>query len=180
MAIGPLQVFDEVTLTLVRKAIPNGEKFTGRNLDTAGFALLKAMVDEAKRYGRAAGAGFYAYVDGKRAGLWPGLGDLVKGKPRETGLAILSKRIMLAQCAEAARALDEGVLQRRRDAEVGAIFGLGFAPNTGGPLSLLDRMGLPTAVRELDALAKEHGWRYEPPKLLRDMAAKGERFFEAV
>jgi 3-hydroxyacyl-CoA dehydrogenase/enoyl-CoA hydratase/3-hydroxybutyryl-CoA epimerase len=180
MAIGPLQVFDEVTLTLVRKAMPQSEAYGGRPVPAAGFELLTRLVDEHKRYGRAAGAGFYDYVNDRREGLWPGLAKLVAKKPAKTGMDLLKKRILLVQAVEAARVLEDGVLQRRRDAEVGAILGLGFAPNTGGPLSLLDRIGLKSAVRELDALAKEYGDRYAPPKLLRTMADKGERFFDLV
>ncbi|MBI2839095.1 MAG: enoyl-CoA hydratase/isomerase family protein [Acidobacteria bacterium] len=180
MVIGPLQVFDEVTLTLVRKAVPHGEKYTGRRLASEGFELLKTMVDDHKRYGRAAGAGFYEYVDGKRRHIWPGLGQVVRATPERSGIDLIISRLMLAQCVEAARALDEGVIQRKRDAEVGAVFGIGFAPNTGGPLSYIDRRGIRTVVRELEALAREQGDRYAPPPLLLSMAEKGERFFEAV
>ena len=179
MVLGPLQVFDEVTLTLVRHALPNGEMFTGKSPESDGFRLLKKMVDELGRAGRAAGAGFYEYADGKRRGIWPGLKDLVTGKPAGEGVEALGRRLLLVQCREAVAALEEGVLQRKRDAEVGAIFGLGFAPNTGGPFSYLDRLGLKRAVAECEALARAHGDRYAPPRLLREMAEKGERFFEA-
>jgi 3-hydroxyacyl-CoA dehydrogenase / enoyl-CoA hydratase / 3-hydroxybutyryl-CoA epimerase len=179
MVVGPLQVFDEVTLTLVRKAAPQAKQY-GRAVEGPGVDLLVTMVDEHQRHGRAAGAGFYDYEGGKRKGLWPGLGRLAKGQPQETGTEHVGRRLLLAMCAEAARVMEEGVLQRKRDAEVGAIFGLGFAPNTGGPLSYLDRIGLPQVVAELEALAAAHGPQFTPPKLLVEMAKKGERFFEAV
>jgi 3-hydroxyacyl-CoA dehydrogenase / enoyl-CoA hydratase / 3-hydroxybutyryl-CoA epimerase len=180
MVVGPLQVFDEVTLTLVRKAVPSGKQFTERKLEGPGLDLLIVMVDEHKRHGRAAGAGFYEYEAGKRKGIWPGLGGLARGKPEPVGVEVLGRRLLLAQAVEAVRVLEEGVLQRRRDAEVGAIFGLGFAPNTGGPLSYLDRLGIERAVAELEELEKRQGERFRPPALLRQMAKKGERFFEAV
>ena len=69
---------------------------------------------------------------------------------------------------------------RMRDAEVGAIFGVGFAPNTGGPLSYIDRIGVREFVAEMDGFADAYGERYRPPKLLRSMVENGERFFEAV
>jgi 3-hydroxyacyl-CoA dehydrogenase/enoyl-CoA hydratase/3-hydroxybutyryl-CoA epimerase len=178
MVVGPLQVFDEVTLTLVRKAVPKAQTYVGRKLESPGLDLLIKMVDEHHRSGKAGGAGFYDYQEGKRTGVWPGLKDLARGKPEETGVAYVGKRLLLAQCVEAARVLEDGVLQRNRDAEVGAIFGLGFAPQTGGPLSYLDRLGLKNAVAELSALARKHGERFQPPALLVRMAEKGERFFE--
>ena len=62
---------------------------------------------------------------------------------------------------------------------MGGIFGLGFAPYTGGPLSLIDTVGIAKFVAECEALAKKHGDRLAPPKLLRDMAARGETFYPA-
>jgi 3-hydroxyacyl-CoA dehydrogenase/enoyl-CoA hydratase/3-hydroxybutyryl-CoA epimerase len=180
MVVGPLQVFDEVTLTLVRKAVPKAAAYVGTKLDRPGLDLLIKVVDEHQRHGKAAGAGFYDYEGGKRRGIWPGLKQLARGKPEASDAAAIGRRLLLAQCVEAVRALEAGVLQRRRDAEVGAIFGLGFAPNTGGPFSYLDRIGLPAAVEELRALARAHGERFDPPALLIRMAQKGERFFEAV
>jgi 3-hydroxyacyl-CoA dehydrogenase/enoyl-CoA hydratase/3-hydroxybutyryl-CoA epimerase len=179
MVVGPLQVFDEVTLTLVRKAAPQAKDY-GRAVEGPGVDLLVKMVDEHKRYGKAAGAGFYEYEGGKRKRLWPGLKQLARGTPAETGTEIVGRRLLLAQCAEAARVMEEGILQRTRDAEVGAIFGIGFAPNTGGPLSYMDRLGLPQVVAELEALAAAHGPQFKPAKLLVEMAQKGERFFERV
>ena len=149
-------------------------------LEHAGFDLLVRMGDEHGRHGRAAGAGFYDYADGRRKGLWPGLKELSNATPDETGVELLGKRLLLAQCLEAARALEAGVLQRKRDAEVGAIFGLGFAPNSGGPLSYMDRMGIANVVTELQRLADKCGQHYAPPKLLVTMADKGERFFDEV
>jgi 3-hydroxyacyl-CoA dehydrogenase/enoyl-CoA hydratase/3-hydroxybutyryl-CoA epimerase len=177
MAVPPLQVFDEVSLSLVRQATPHEEAFTGRRRDTAGFALVCKMVDELGRHGKAAGAGFYDYAEGKRQGLWPGLRDLATPRPGHATQGELGHRLLLAQAVEAVRALEEGVLQRPRDAEVGALLGIGFASCTGGPLSYLDRRGLPSVVAELDALAAGHAERHAVPTLLRDMAARGERFF---
>lgn len=182
MVIGPLQVFDEVTLTLVRHAMDQGKKYVGdRAVDHDGVKLLRRMVDEFERRGRWAGKGFYDYDDkGKRVGIWPKLRELAVGKPDRSDIDELGQRLLLMQASEAVRALEDGVLQRRRDAEVGAIFGIGFAPNTGGPLSYLDRMGLLQAVTRLRTYADRYGKRYDPPQLLVQMAKKGERFFGEV
>jgi 3-hydroxyacyl-CoA dehydrogenase/enoyl-CoA hydratase/3-hydroxybutyryl-CoA epimerase len=87
----------------------------------------------------------------------------------------VSRRLLLVHAVEAARAVAEGVVIRPQDADVGAILGLGFAPNTGGPLSLLDR-DLPGALAELDALRAAHGERFAPPDDLRARAAEGRRY----
>jgi 3-hydroxyacyl-CoA dehydrogenase/enoyl-CoA hydratase/3-hydroxybutyryl-CoA epimerase len=182
MVVGPLQVFDEVTLTLVRHALEGGKKYMGEVPDyAAGIKLLEQLVDDHGRHGRAAGKGFYDYNDkGKRQGIWPGLAELVTAKPAETGLELIGQRLLLIQAVEAVRALEAGVLKRHRDADVGGIFGIGFAPNTGGPFSFLDRLGLPEVVATLGGFAERFGPRYAPPERLKQMAQKGERFFDAV
>ena len=86
-------------------------------------------------------------------------------------------RLMLAQVNQVAWTLELGILRNKRDAEVGAIFGIGFGPNTGGPLAYMDRYGIPALVAKLDEFAANHGARFAPPPLLRSMADKGERFF---
>ena len=182
MVVPPLQVFDEVTLALGRHVLDASREYTGLSLPMAE-ALVVAMVDEEKRPGRSAGAGFYTYVGGKRQEIWPGLAPLAQrlgaATPEKTGVSLLSRRLLLAQVAEVGRAMDDGVLNHPRDVEVGAIFGIGFAPNTGGPLAWVDRQGAAQVVAELEALAVDHGDRFTPPQVFRDMAARGERFFPA-
>lgn len=174
MVVGPLQVFDEVTLTLGVHALEEASRYLDRpELD--GARLVRKLV-EAGRTGRAGGAGFYAYEDGERVGIWSGLAELV-GTRTEGTVEQLGERLLLAQVAEVGRTLDDGVLRELRDAELGAILGLGFAPNTGGPLSVADTLGLPVLVERLTALAEAHGDRYAPARRFRELAEQDARFF---
>lgn len=178
MVVSPLKVFDEVTLSLAVHGFDQMEAYRGEKLDAAGVRLVRRMV-EMGRTGKAAGQGFYDYASKPRR-LWPGLRELAEGTPTETGVDLIERRLMLAQVVEAVRCLDEGILRERRDAEIGAIMGVGFAPNTGGPLAWIDRRGPATVLAWLDALAASEGPRFAAPGLLREMAAKGETFFEPV
>jgi 3-hydroxyacyl-CoA dehydrogenase/enoyl-CoA hydratase/3-hydroxybutyryl-CoA epimerase len=150
----------------------------GRTLDIPAVALIEAMVAQG-REGKAAGKGFYDYgKDGRQ--LWSGLRELASGKPGYSGVAYLGRRLLGLQALEAARCVEAGVIKKPRDAEVGAIFGVGFAPNTGGPLSYIDRRGVAAFVADMDELAKTQGERFAVPQLLRDMAAQKRTFFEKV
>ena len=60
---------------------------------------------------------------------------------------------------------------------VGAILAWGFAPWTGGPLSLIDTVGPARFVAECEELARRFGKRFEPNRLLRDLAASGDTFY---
>ncbi len=175
MVVPPLQVFDEVTLRLAAHAFEQAKAYRGE-VDLPGARLVQALV-AAGRLGRAEGAGFYAYNEGKRLGIWSGLSGLVTAPRQEATVEQLGRRLLLAQVAEVGRALDDGILVQPRDADVGAIFGIGFAPNTGGPLSWVDRQGAARVVAELESLAKTVHERFAPSRTLRDLAASGGRFF---
>ncbi|MEM9783334.1 MAG: 3-hydroxyacyl-CoA dehydrogenase family protein, partial [Pseudomonadota bacterium] len=123
-------------------------------------------------------AGFYAYDErGKRQGLWEGLAELYPASDRQPAVEEVQHRLMMAQALEAVRALEEGVLVDIREGDVGAILGWGFAPWSGGPLSWFDMMGTGKAAEICSGLAERHGHRFQPPKLLAEMAEKGERFY---
>jgi 3-hydroxyacyl-CoA dehydrogenase/enoyl-CoA hydratase/3-hydroxybutyryl-CoA epimerase len=64
-----------------------------------------------------------------------------------------------------------------READVGSILGFGFAPFTGGTLSYIDFMGTKKFVELCHKFEAKYGSRFTPPKLLEDMAAKGETFY---
>lgn len=175
MMVPPLKVFDEVTLSLGMHVLAESRDYLGEEPGLEAATLVEAMVARG-RTGKAAGKGFYDY-DAQPRRIWSGLSDLAKGTPDETGVALLQRRILLVQAVEAARALDEGILRSPADGDLGAVMGLGFAPNTGGPFAWLDRQDKPALVAELDRLAAKHGPRYAPPPLLRRMAEEGARFY---
>ena len=177
MVVPPLQVFDEVTLTLGVKANEQGRAYLGDAVDSPGMELVRTLVEQG-RHGKASGAGFYHYEGGKRRGVWPGLAEHVRERQTSMSVEDLGRRLLLAQAVQAVRALELGILRSPRDGDVAAVFGIGFAPHTGGPFGWLDRQDLVAVVAELERLASERGARFEPPALLRTMAAAGERFFE--
>lgn len=177
MAVGPLKAFDEVSLTLASHAFSQAVDFRPLDPDLTAPEFVLRMINEFNRNGKAHGAGFYRY-DGPRQ-IWPALQQHAAGerRPTETGVDVVGRRLLLAQVAEAARCLDEGIVTTPRDADLGAVFGLGFAPNTGGPFSWVDRQGVASVVDALHALARRHGERFRPAPVLIDMAKRSARFY---
>ncbi|MED5373836.1 MAG: 3-hydroxyacyl-CoA dehydrogenase NAD-binding domain-containing protein [Myxococcota bacterium] len=173
MVMPPLKVFDEVTLTLGAHAFENRAAYLGKPLELEAVALIGKLV-ALGRTGKAAGAGFY---DWSTRRTWEGLADVVGVAPKSATAAELGRRLMLAQAAEVGRILDDGVIRDRRHVEVGAILGLGFAPNTGGPLSWMEAQGLEGLVAEMEAAAQAWGERFAPSGSIQ-AAAKAGGFFE--
>lgn len=176
--VGPLQLVDETSIDLgVKIARATKAAMGAAYPDDAVDAVLFAMAD-AGRLGRKAAAGFYAYDDkGGRQGLWEGLAGLWPVAADQPDLVTVQHRLMMAQVLEAVRALEEGVLTDIREGDVGAILGWGFAPWSGGPFSWLDILGAGKAVEICEGLAAAHGARFAAPKLLREVAAKGQTFY---
>ena len=89
----------------------------------------------------------------------------------------LKQRFLVVQAVEAARTVEDHVITDPREADVGSILGFGFAPFTGGTLSYIDFMGTKKFVELCHKLEAKYGSRFAPPKLLIEMAAKGETFY---
>jgi 3-hydroxyacyl-CoA dehydrogenase/enoyl-CoA hydratase/3-hydroxybutyryl-CoA epimerase len=89
----------------------------------------------------------------------------------------LKLRLLTIQALETARCVEEGVITDPRDADVGSILGWGFAPYTGGTLSLIDSLGAAEFVKRCDGLVAKYGKRFEPNRLLREMAVSGQTFY---
>ena len=178
MPLGPLQLVDETSIDLgvkIAKAtkLAMGDAYPDGAVDTVLFAMAGQG-----RLGKKSNAGFYSYdAAGKRAGLWEGLDAAYPVAGDQPDLTAVQHRLLMAQVLEAVRALQDGVLTDIREGDVGAILGWGFAPWSGGPFSWLDMIGAARAVEICDGLVAVHGARFEPPKLLRDMAAMGESFY---
>ena len=179
MPVAPLALNDEVSLELayhVREQTKKdlGDKYKAGPADT----LLEEMVIKRGRKGKKNGKGFYDYPENGQKRLWPGLGEIIQKSDDQPNVDELKKRFLYIQALETARCFEENVLTDVRDADVGAIMGWGFAPYTGGPLSLIDTIGVKDFVEECDRLAQKYGERFMPTPLLREMAEKGETFYK--
>jgi 3-hydroxyacyl-CoA dehydrogenase/enoyl-CoA hydratase/3-hydroxybutyryl-CoA epimerase len=180
MPVGPLALNDEVAVDLAWKILKATEADLGAQaIDPRQKALLEDLVEKRGRYGRKNGKGFYDYPPSGPKRLWPGLAELQSKKldPDLIDIAELKARLLAIQALESARCIEEGVVVDMREADVGSILGFGFAPFTGGTISYIDGMGSKVFVDLCNQLANKYGDRFEPSKLLLDMAKRGETFY---
>jgi 3-hydroxyacyl-CoA dehydrogenase/enoyl-CoA hydratase/3-hydroxybutyryl-CoA epimerase len=180
MPVGPLALNDEVALDLSLKVLQATVKDLGPNaVDPAAAKLIETMVTKEGRFGRKNGKGFYDYPAQGPKSLWPGLAGLA-GKaldPDTISVQDLQDRFLYAQALEAARCMEEKVVTDPREADVGSILGFGFAPFTGGVLSMIDGVGAKAFVARARELASQYGSRFEPSAGLIEMAEKGGSFY---
>ncbi|MBZ9671161.1 3-hydroxyacyl-CoA dehydrogenase NAD-binding domain-containing protein [Mesorhizobium sp. ES1-3] len=181
MPVGPLALTDETAIDLAQKIMKQTIKDLGHKaVDPRQMALINIMVDDHGRFGRKNGKGFYDYpAKPAKKKLWPGLKDLYPQLAAEkVDYEELQQRLLVTIALEAARVMEEGIVTDPREADVGSILAFGFAPYTGGALSYIDGIGAKQFVKIAKGLQKKYGAEFKAPKLLIDMAEKGETFYE--
>jgi 3-hydroxyacyl-CoA dehydrogenase/enoyl-CoA hydratase/3-hydroxybutyryl-CoA epimerase len=173
MPLGPLAALDEVSLSLAWRIVEQGRKdFEAEDKSPPthpGEAVLDFMVNQVKRPGKAHGAGFYDYPAAGEKHLWPDLQTHFPPQDRQLSQNDMIERLMFMQALETARCLEEGILNSVADANIGSIFGWGFAPFKGGTLQYIDDYGQAAFVDRSRELAARYGERFTPPaSLLND------------
>ena len=180
MPVGPLAVSDEVSLSLMSHI----RQQTAKDLEVEGKALpahpatavIDLLVNEYKRLGKAAGGGFYEYPSGGQKYLWPELKSRFERPDQRISAQDVRDRLLFIQAIETVRCVEEGVLMSMADANVGSVFGIGFAAWSGGALQFINQYGLNDFVARARYLAQQYGERFTPPALLLEKAAQGEVF----
>ena len=171
----PLQLLDELILELLQKisiasaaaAAAEGTSY----VQHPGELVVEKMI-ELGRPSRLKGAGFYEYVDGKRAGLWPGLKETFNSGSTEILLQDMIDRLLFSEALETQKCFDEGVLKTSADANVGSILGIGYPAWTGGSAQYIVGyegplgVGKAAFVARAKELAARYGDRFTPPASL--------------
>lgn len=180
MPVGPLAVSDEVSLSLmshIRQQTAKDLQAEGKAVPTHPATLvIDLLVNEYKRLGKAAGGGFYDYPAGGQKQLWPELKARFERPEQRISAQDVRDRLLFIQAIETVRCVEEGVLMSTADANVGSIFGIGFAAWSGGALQFINQYGLNDFIARARYLAEQYGERFTPPALLLEKAAQGASF----
>jgi 3-hydroxyacyl-CoA dehydrogenase/enoyl-CoA hydratase/3-hydroxybutyryl-CoA epimerase len=182
--VGALQLADELNLELflkIRNETRDAVTAAGASYSRHPAEDVVEKMVELGRPGRLRGAGFFDYDEnGKRTGLWPGLAEVFprQDNPAEVDLHELEERMLVIEAVESARCVEEGVILKSADANIGSIMGIGFPPWTGGVLQYINGYagGVAGFVARADQLAERYGDRFAPNPLLRKKAENGETF----
>ncbi|MBB4658772.1 3-hydroxyacyl-CoA dehydrogenase NAD-binding domain-containing protein [Parvularcula dongshanensis] len=178
MPVGPLALMDETSQELGLSITRSAQRDMGDAYVPTGVEdMLELFVDELGRKGRKVGKGFYDYPEGEKKRIWPGLTEHYPHAAEQPSAEEVKERLLYNQLVNAARMYAQGVVHDPQSADLGAIFGWGFCPWTGGPMSYIDMVGVKTFVETADRLAAKHGDRFSPPEAFREMAKKGQSLY---
>ena len=153
MPMGPIELADVVGLDVVMHV---GEIITrelGRAMPPYAQRLRELVA--AKKLGRKTGAGFYPWQDGK----------VVRAATSGAPPPDLADRLILALVNESAACLREQVVADADLLDAGVVFGTGFAPFRGGPLSYARTRGIDAVVARLTEFEGRYGARFRPDAL---------------
>ena len=192
MPMGPLRLIDEIGVDITIDIGNTLEKAYGRR-DHVSAVLL--WLRDGQMLGRKTRAGFYKY-EGKAQTPNESLAQwrrALHGEPegaegpnippdwhRDPRLRLneedLARRLILLMVNEAARCVEEKVVDSPEDADYGMILGTGFAPFRGGPLRYAEHIGLNKVVDELERLARTEE-KFSPCEILRKRARDRTKFY---
>jgi len=175
MPMGPLELYDQIGIDVAAHVAGSMQVVFGD--DSMTSKILQRMTEQG-RLGRKSESGFYNYEKSKRSGLTdlkPFLTDIeldlveAPKTPLDEFMTPIQQRLILAMVNEAGRCLDEKVVPEAWMIDLAMVFGTGFAPFRGGPLSYAKQFSKEDLLQTLEQLAEVYGKRYRPAEALKTL-----------
>lgn len=188
--VGPITLIDEVGIDVAYHVSHDLGKAFGKRVSSQDSSMLEDLMKQ-NILGRKTNNGFYLYktknifnkLFSKTKEINPKASEVLAKykieKKSEDDESTLQKRLSYRMLNEACYCLQEGILNKPSDGDIGAVFGLGFPPIHGGPFRYTDTLGVEKVVDDLKKLRDDYGARFEPAQILVDMAQKGEKFYKS-
>jgi enoyl-CoA hydratase/long-chain 3-hydroxyacyl-CoA dehydrogenase len=178
MPVGPITLADEVGIDVsshVAKFLSNAD--LGVRMEGGDVSLMEQMIGKGW-LGKKSGQGFYTYK-GKKKTINEEVQKYVKDfATRDLKLdeKEIQDRIVSRFVNEAAKCLEDEIIENPVVGDIGLVFGTGFAPFRGGPFRYLDQVGVASYVDRMNTFTDKYGPQFEPCQLLKDYAATDKKF----
>lgn len=177
MPMGVCRLMDEIGLDVCSHVGVVMQAGLGERLEAN---KLSDKACEAGLLGKKNHKGFYLYdEDGKQDGVNPEVLKILPSKNIEMEETQIQMRLVLPMINEAARILEEKIVEDAATVDLGLIFGIGFPPFRGGLLRYADYEGLERIATAIEKYASTvSSTRYELSSYLKDLVANKKKFYE--
>ncbi|XP_055682060.1 trifunctional enzyme subunit alpha, mitochondrial [Lutzomyia longipalpis] len=181
--VGCATLADEVGVDVGAHISVDLAKALGDRISGGDLGLLEDMV-KAGFLGRKSGKGIFIYDSASRGSreVNPGALEIIKQKyplvsKGANSVEDLQLRMVSRFVNEAVLCLEEKILDNPLEGDVGAVFGLGFPPFTGGPFRWVDQYSASKLVDKMLSYADLYGAPFKPAQTLLDMAKDSSKKF---
>ncbi len=176
MPMGPFLLSDEVGLDVGIKVLHILENGFGERFRPVA---IFQKVFEKGMLGKKSGKGFYQHNKNRRPN--PAIDTLVK---RTSGKKISGvecrSRMLYIMVNEAARCLEEKIIDGPDAVDMGMIMGTGFPPFRGGLLTYADNIGVDVITDALNRMTEQyHAERFKPCPYLLELLKNKKSFYHA-
>jgi 3-hydroxyacyl-CoA dehydrogenase len=183
LPMGPATLGDLTGLDINYHVIRNFERSLGERWK---ISPVYEIVYQTGCYGRKTGAGWFDY-SGEKPVPNPKVQDAIKKylnekkiQPKKFSHKEIVDRMLARAINEAAYMIEDGICDRPQDMDLAMVYGTGFPPYRGGILRYADAWGIRNVYEHLLKLEKEHGVRFKPASLLKEMAGSGRNFYREL
>ncbi len=183
MPMGPFVLADVVGIDVGCKVAISLEEAYGSRMKVAEI-LREIYQNHKDLLGKKTNSGFYSYISSKKTIVNPKVQEILTNLRKEKSLTTyysddkkIVDRCILIMCNEAAKCLEEGVVDNARYLDMAMIMGAGFPAFRGGLLKYIDNYGIQEIVARLKEFEAEMGERFKISELLLKMADSNEKFY---
>ncbi|MGC6367166.1 MAG: 3-hydroxyacyl-CoA dehydrogenase NAD-binding domain-containing protein [Candidatus Marinamargulisbacteria bacterium] len=178
MPLGPLALADEVGLDIGLHVLSILEDGYGSRMAVPD--QLKGLVTDDQLLGKKTKKGFYIYANGTPQAnydIYKSNSIVMKYRISDQDRSEIIDRLILIMVNEAARCLDEGIVESAEMLDLAMIMGTGFPPFRGGLLKYSDERGIGEIVHRLNHLAQTVDQRFKPCGYLLKMGQDNLTFY---
>jgi 3-hydroxyacyl-CoA dehydrogenase/enoyl-CoA hydratase/3-hydroxybutyryl-CoA epimerase len=182
MPMGPFVLADVVGIDVGVKVAQSLQEGYGMRMKVSDF-LNEIYKNHKELLGKKSGKGFYVheshpYVNREMTAILWNFRKEKNIKATYISQNEIIDRCILTMVNEAAKCLEENVVENARYLDMAMIMGAGFPAFRGGLLRYADNRGIDEVVKKLQELNHKHGARFEVSKLLIEMAANKQKFYK--
>ncbi|MFT6924450.1 MAG: 3-hydroxyacyl-CoA dehydrogenase/enoyl-CoA hydratase/3-hydroxybutyryl-CoA epimerase [Psychromonas sp.] len=181
LPMGPFVLADEVGIDIGFHVASILEQAYGDRMKVS--ALYTQLFKDEKLLGKKAGVGFYLHK-GKEKSYNEALDKIIYTYRFKNGITAkafqpdeIVDRCILVMVNEAAKCLQENIVNNPAYLDMAMILGTGFPAFTGGLLKYADNRGIGNVCDKLNQLAALYGERFLPAEQLIEKAKNNEKFY---